>query len=177
MKYIALLRGINVGGNNKIQMAELKASFEAVACESVKTYINTGNIIFSHANDDLPALVKILEAAIEQDFKLKIKVLLLTAEHFIQIAKAIPEDWRNDKEIKSDIMFLWEEYDKPEVIEQLNLLPDIDHVIYLPGALLWSVDRTHQSRSDMQKLIGTKLYKHMTIRNCNTVRKLHSLME
>ena len=51
-RYVALLRGINIGGKNKVSMAELKKGFEKLAFEEVKTYLNSGNVIFSSDEDD-----------------------------------------------------------------------------------------------------------------------------
>ena len=76
---------------------------------SVKTYINSGNIVFEnaeHGEDDLPA---ILESAILAHFNLRIKVLVYSFEDFKRVAAAIPDNWTNDKDMKSDVWFLWPE--------------------------------------------------------------------
>jgi uncharacterized protein (DUF1697 family) len=78
--------------------------------------------------------------------------------------------------LKSDVMFLWPESDSKSVLSELTI-KDFDRVIYAPGAVLWSVDRADQGRSGMGKLVGTMLYKQMTIRNVNTVRKLSEIMQ
>lgn len=177
MIYVALLRGINVGGNNKIDMKELKSAFEGAGMSSVKTYINSGNIVFvnaEHGEDDLPA---ILESAILAHFNLRIRVLVYSFEDFKRVAAAIPDNWTNDKDMKSDVWFLWPEADSESVLEQLMIKPDIDRVKYVPGAILWSVDKEFVTRSGKQKVVGTKLYKMVTIRNVNTVRNLLGLME
>jgi hypothetical protein len=67
--------------------------------------------------------------------------------------------------------------DRPSVIKQLTVKPDLDDVRYASGAVMWRVDRKNVTRSGMIKLVGTSLYKQMTIRNCNTTRKLLELME
>jgi len=77
--------------------------------------------------------------------------------------------------MRTDVIFLWEKFDKPGVLKQIQINP-VDNVKYIPGALLWNVDSKDYSKSSMQKLIGTELYRNMTIRNVNTVRKLHEIM-
>ena len=67
MRYVALLRGINVGGNNRVPMPELRACFEAAGYENVKTYINSGNVIFDSDEADLEKLVTACELGIEND--------------------------------------------------------------------------------------------------------------
>lgn len=177
MVYVALLRGINVGGNNKIDMKLLKSVFEEAGMSAVKTYINSGNIIFvndDHIKEELPS---VLEAAILAHFGLAIKVLVYSFEDFKRVAAEIPDSWTNDKEMKSDVWFLWPEADSESVLGDLSVKPENDRVNYVPGAILWSVDKEFVTKSGMQKVIGTKLYKSMTIRNVNTVRKLLGLME
>lgn len=177
MVYIALLRGINVGGNNKIDMKLLKQTFERVGMNDVVTYINTGNIIFSSESLSKDELSKILEEAIHNDFGLQIKVMVRSVDDVREIMNAIPDTWKNDKEMSSDVMFLWEEVDDESVLENLVMKPNIDTVTYTPGAILWSVDKENITKSGKSKIIGTKLYKQMTVRNVNTARKIYELMQ
>jgi uncharacterized protein (DUF1697 family) len=71
MVYVALLRGINVGGKNKVEMKRLKAVFEAAGMESVRTYISSGNVIFSSSIRSKARLAKLLEEAIAKRFRFK----------------------------------------------------------------------------------------------------------
>ncbi|MFD0715301.1 DUF1697 domain-containing protein [Paenibacillus sp. GCM10027626] len=87
--YIALLRGINVGGNNKIKMAELRAAMEQAGFLRVQTYIQSGNILFV-AEEDADLLRLRLEQTIEQSFGLKIPVVLRTAQQLKQIIAGCP---------------------------------------------------------------------------------------
>ncbi|RNF38962.1 DUF1697 domain-containing protein [Planococcus salinus] len=177
MIYVALLRGINVGGKNKVDMKLLKQAFERAGMNSVKTYINSGNILFSddhHSRDDLPTL---LEEVIFDCFGLRIKVLVYSKDEFHQIVQAVPSHWTNDRQMKSDVLFLWEEVDEESVLDQLVIKPAIDQTYYVPGAILWSVDKELVTKSGMSKIVGSGLYQHVTVRNVNTVRKIAGLME
>jgi uncharacterized protein (DUF1697 family) len=175
--YVALLRGINVGGNNKIDMKLLKKTFERLGMKSVVTYINSGNIIFT--SDELSdiEISSVLEQGIYEDFGLKIKVVTRGLDDYRKIMNALPNSWQNDDQMKSDVMFLWDDADDESVLEQVIIKPDVDSVLYIAGAIMWSVDRANQSQSGMNKLVGTKLYKQMTIRNVNTARKIYELMQ
>lgn len=177
MIYIALLRGINVGGNNKIDMKTLKRTFESKGMQRVVTYINSGNIVFRNDEFTKPQLTEVLARAIADDFALSIKVLILSMDEYRKVLEALPDSWTNDDMMKSEVMFLWEEADDATVLEKLEIKADIDQVIYAPGAVLWSVGRSDAARSGIQKLIGTKLYRQMTIRNVNTTRKIFELMQ
>ncbi|MED4462608.1 DUF1697 domain-containing protein [Metabacillus fastidiosus] len=177
MVYIALLRGINVGGKNKIDMKLLKQTFEEAGMNDVVTYINTGNIIFSYKDISKTELSRILEEAIHNDFELQIKVVVRSIDDIRGIINAIPATWKNDKDMTSDVMFLWDEIDDESVLENLVIKPNIDSVTYVPGAILWSIDKKNITKSGRSKLIGSKIYKQVTIRNVNTARKIYELMQ
>lgn len=177
MIYVALLRGINVGGNNKIDMKQLKATFERIGMSKVVTYINTGNIIFEQNGLSQLELVELIERGIAEDFHLNIKVVIRSMDQYAEMMKAIPAEWRNDTSMKSDIMFLWEDVDNEAVLEQLKIKPSIDTAYYVPGAIIWSVARENVTKSGMSAIIGTAIYKKITVRNVNTTRKIFELME
>lgn len=177
MTYVALLRGINVGGNNKVEMPRLKMVFEQAGMQSVVTYINSGNVIFHDDAHAPAALMQKLETAIEKEFGFAVKVLLRSKNQIEDIIRALPDSWVNDAATKCDVMFLWEHVAGEKVLEQLTIKSDIDEVKYAGDAILWRVDKKYVTKSGMMKIVGTELYKHMTIRNCNTVRKLWNLMK
>ncbi|MDQ0428646.1 uncharacterized protein (DUF1697 family) [Planomicrobium stackebrandtii] len=176
MIYVALLRGINVGGKNKVGMKELKQAFERVGMTSVVTYINSGNIVFAADIHTKEQLTPILEQAIYSQFELQIKVLLYSSEEFQKINAAIPKNWSNDSQMKSDVLFLWQDVDEATVLERLVIKPQIDRVSYVPGAVLWSVDKDQVTKSGMMKVTGSALYRRITVRNVNTVRKIAALL-
>ena len=176
MVYVALLRGINVGGKNRVEMARLKIAFESLGFTDVKTYINSGNIIFADSSHAQPELIGIIEKAIEIDFGFTVKVVVKSYEQIKTMATALPNTWVNDNTMKGDVMFLWEAVDNKDVIKQLIIKPDIDIVKYVPGAILWRVDRQNVGRSGLMKIVGTPLYQQITVRNVNTLRKLYALM-
>jgi uncharacterized protein (DUF1697 family) len=176
MVYVALLRGINVGGNNKIEMSRLKLEFESLGFTGVKTYINSGNVIFTAKATNEAKLTQLIEAAIEQQFGFRVSVLLRNFASIKQLVEAIPADWVNDKKMKCDVLFLWKELDSPSILKQLSINPSIEQVKYFPGAVVWCIKRENIGKSRMLKLVGTKTYKQMTVRNPNTVRRLYELM-
>ncbi len=157
-------------------MKALKATFERAGVGDVRTYINSGNVIFSSDSGDRVGLARTLEAAIEIDFGFPVRVLLRDAENMRALVAALPDGWVNGPDAKCDVMFLGDEIDSESVLQQLTIKPDLDHVIYVPGAVLWWVERSKVTRSGMLKIVGTELYANMTVRNCNTARKLEALM-
>ena len=78
IRYIALLRGINVGGKNKISMQKLKECFEELSFCEVKTYLNSGNVIFSTSKTNIPNITSSIESMIKKTFDLNIPVLVIS---------------------------------------------------------------------------------------------------
>ncbi|MEZ5174980.1 MAG: DUF1697 domain-containing protein [Acidimicrobiia bacterium] len=172
---IALLRGINVGGKNRVEMPRLKAIFEALGYNPVATYINSGNVIFGGTTDAEQPVTEI-EQAIEDEFGLSVRVLLRTKHQVDAVLSAVPRTWVHDKTTRSEVLFLWDEVDRPDIVDEIPVREGIDRVLYAPGAVLWNVDRSDLGRSRMSRLVGSKIYKMMTMRNINTTRKLAGLM-
>ncbi len=177
MVYVALLRGINVGGKNKVDMQQLKAAFEEAGMTSARTYINSGNVIFSSSIRSRAGLTELLEDAIGRTFGFHVRVLVRDRKNIGAVVAALPTTWVNDDTMKCDVMFLWDEVARPSIVKELPIKPELEEVKYVAGALLWRVDREGLTRSGLSKVAGTPLYKQMTIRNCNTARKLLQLMQ
>lgn len=175
--YVALLRGINVGGNNKIEMAKLKKTFESLGHSDVVTYINSGNVIFKTRKKSPDKLTTEIEQAILKDFDLHIPVVLRSKENIEKICTKISKDWHNNKEQKTDVLFLWKEFDSKTTLELVKKNPRVDTLLYIDGAIIWHLEKKNYTKSGMHDIISTKLYKNMTVRNINTVRKLTDLMK
>ena len=176
MVYVALLRGINVGGKNKVAMSQLKHTFEAAGCKNVITYINSGNVIFIDVRTKHQLQVT-LEQAIVKDFGFEIRVLVQDLITIKQIINQVPAEWTNDDQQKTDVMFLWDEINAPEILDKIIINPKLEKVLNISGSLIWNIARKDVTRGNGIKLIKTDLYKYMTIRNINSVRKIHGLME
>lgn len=175
-RYVALLRGINVGGNNKVEMKKLKKVFEDLRYTDVLTYINSGNIIFSTQEKNITKLTDTIEKAILKHFGFSVKILLRTAKNIKTLSQKIPQEWVNDAKQKTDVLFLWEAFDSKETLKLIKSTIGVDMLIYVQGAIIWNVERKNYTKSGMKKFIGTEIYKNMTARNVNTVRKLGEFM-
>ncbi|MFD1954577.1 DUF1697 domain-containing protein [Paenibacillus thailandensis] len=141
MVYTALLRGINVGGNNKVDMKTLKKSFEQAGMKNVVTYINSGNIVFSTTGRSKNDIAQILEKAIMDTFGLQIKVLVLHLEDMKKVISVLPESWISNDQLRCEILFLWEAIDDESILDKLVFKPEIETVKYAPGAIVWAIDK------------------------------------
>jgi uncharacterized protein (DUF1697 family) len=173
MKYVALLRGINVGGAKIVRMAYLKKVFEDLGFTAVTTYINSGNVIFTATRR--PAVATI-EAMLKRAFGFEVRCVIRDAKNIIRVAAAIPASWHNDTQQKTDILFLWDSFDRKQSLSLIPARQGVDTIRYVTGAILWHIERKNYSKSGMHDFIGTALYKHMTARNSNTVRALARLL-
>lgn len=104
MRYVALLRGINVGGKNKVPMPVLKEVFERLGHTEVRTYINSGNVIFDAPRQRAADLAATLEEAIESEFGFGVRVLVLRGSAVTKIAAELPEDWVNDDDASCNVL-------------------------------------------------------------------------
>ncbi len=104
--YLALLRGINVGGKTKVKMADLKACFEKLGYGHVQTYGNSGNVIFTAASTDPRQLESHLEEALATNFSSSIGVFIRSLADMKEVLEEIPTDWQTSSERKYDIIFL-----------------------------------------------------------------------
>ncbi len=178
-KYVALLRGINVGGNNKVEMPKLKLAFESLGYKNVSTYINSGNVIFEVGEEvgrgsvgEIKNLRTEIESKLKKQFGFEIRVFVCKFETLQKICKEIPKDWQNDDVQKTDVLFLWEDFDNKETLKLIKINPEVDRLEFLHGVIVWNVKRSGYAKSGMHKFIGTTVYKNMTARNVNTVRRL-----
>ncbi len=171
MKYIALLRGINVGKTKRIDMKQLKSLFETAGYTSVSTYINSGNIFFESSRD-LSIIYNEITSLLLERYGYPVSLIIKTSEDLRNIVKQIPSNWKNDDSERTDVAFLFAEIDSTKVIDELPLRKEFVDVRYVKGAVFWNIKRENYNKSHLNKLVGHKLYQYMTIRNINTARYL-----
>ena len=172
---MSFLRGINVGGNSIVSMAVVKAAYEGLGFADVRTYINSGNVIFSSAEPHTQKLAAKIEKALEERSGLAIKVLVLSHAELKRVVDAIPAHWVDDSVMRCYVMLLWKDVDNRKILRELPVSPGIDDLKYTPGAVIWRVDRKNIRKSKMNRVIGLPVYKKMSLRSANTMRKLNEL--
>lgn len=176
--YIALLRGINVGGKNKIPMSELKTVFTNLGFESVETYINSGNVLF-YSDQVNPLIIKErIETSIKITFSLDIKIVVFRSVDLIETLETAPEFWGSHTSFRHNAIFLMEGITSKTVIDALGQLDgSVEHIQYANQIIFWSIKRDAYNKSRYAKLAGKPIYKSMTIRNSNTTKKLAQIAQ
>jgi uncharacterized protein (DUF1697 family) len=174
VKYVALLRGINVGKGARVPMKTLKALLEALGLGDVTTYLNSGNAIFSSSLSTLD-LTHLLEDKFEQAFGEKILTLVKTSAEVIAIAESIPNEWESGEGEQTYVAYLFSEVDEPGLVSELPVKTEFLSIFYTPGAIVWNIKRENYNRSHITKIVEHSSYARMTTRNVNTARKLAEL--
>lgn len=175
--FVALLRGVNVGGNNMISMSSLKESFVKMGFTNVSTYINSGNIIFKTKEADARKLERKIEQMLSRDYQLDSKVVVRSLSEMEELVKSLPQSWGGDISWRHNVMFLRHSIDSEKILDDLPAKTDIEQISYRQGALLWSTQATELNRTNMAKLASRKIFQDMTVRNLNTTKKLYDLMK
>lgn len=175
-RHLALLRGINVGGNNIIKMIDLKACFEAMGFTNVVTYIQSGNVLFDSENSDINRLTTMIEQKLSEQFSYASRVVLIPQEKLLRIIQNAPEGFGVlPDEYRYDVIFLKSPVSAEEAMSKIKTKEGVDFVTAGDGVLYFSRLSSQSSQSQMTKMIGTAIYKEMTIRNWNTTTKLSAL--
>jgi uncharacterized protein (DUF1697 family) len=177
VRYVALLRGINVGGRTLVKMDALRACLEASGLADVSTYIASGNVLFESSKRDAAKLETKIEDAIEQTFELPVKVVVLDRAAFARIVRAIPKSWIGDASLRANAAFVRRGTDARKIVRGLQPDPAVEEVKTTTGAILWATRRDALNHSVMRKLIGGAAYRELTVRNLNTTLKLNELLD
>ena len=176
-RYVALLRGINVGGRNIVAMADLRAAFEAAGLQAVSTYIQSGNVLFE-CNGRRDSLEGDLEAVLERRFGVPLVVVLRSHRQLRNVVEKAPEGFGGQPDaFHSDVIFLKGSLTSQQAMRVVKLRQGVDQAWPGTGVIYFArvSDRLAQSR--MSSIVGTPEYQQMTIRSWTTTTKLLSLLD
>lgn len=176
--FVALLRGINVGGHNRVPMAELRAALSARGLADVRTYIASGNVIalVPPGRNARQRLTDLVAETVTNEFDVTVAVLVRSGAQIQAIAAALPEEWLTDTGMRVEVLYLFDDIDDPGVLDELPLREGVDQSLYTPGAVLWAIRREEVTRSGLGRIIGGPLYSRMTGRNGRTARALAAMV-
>ncbi|MGN6547291.1 MAG: DUF1697 domain-containing protein [Aureliella sp.] len=178
IKYLALLRGINVGGKNIIKMADLKACLEELRLDAVSTYIQSGNVIFQSDEPDKLELERTIESTLSKAFNSSSAVVVLSHRELRQVVKRAPEGFGEEPDqYRYDVAFLKEPLTAKEILNQLSLKEGVDQAHAGKRALYFSRLTSRATESRLSRLASLPIYPQMTARNWNTTSKLLALLD
>jgi uncharacterized protein (DUF1697 family) len=174
LKYVALLRGINVGKGARVPMKTLKHLFEGLGLSNVVTYLNSGNVVFE-SGCSASELTQLIEKELDRAFGEKIPTLVKTSTEMIAIAESIPSEWGSNDGEQTYVAYLFCDVAKPGLVEELPVKRQFMSIFYAHEAIVWNIKRVDYNRSQITKLVRHSSYARMTTRNVNTARKLAAL--
>lgn len=178
MRYVLLLRGVNVGGNHKVSMRELKEALAAEGFEQVDSYINSGNLFFDSSLDVETCVSKIADV-LARDYDFPIPFALVSKKDYLDERSTLPSWWKEDL-ARKDVLFFSDQFDKSAVLDFIDKATFYNEIVYVGNlAVFWGkYDESEFLKSTYHKqLIKQSFYKQITIRNGNTFEKIAEILE
>jgi uncharacterized protein (DUF1697 family) len=179
-RYVVLLRGINVGGKNKLSMTALKECLEELGYENVATYINSGNVVLDSRKTD-KAIEAEIEKVLPSKFKLDsdlIRVLALKKVTFKALVGMRPKGFGDEpKKYHSDAIFLMRDIKVKDAVEVFDPREGVDAFWPGKGVIYHRRLSAERTKSKLNKVLATPFYKSMTIRSWQTTEKLLAMLE
>jgi uncharacterized protein (DUF1697 family) len=176
-RYVALLRGINVGGRNLVAMKDLRAAMEGHGLDNVSTYIQSGNVLFETdtARESLEAEI---EATLEKTFGVPLVVVVRSHRQLQNVIDHAPDGFGADPDTYySDAVFLKAPLTSTRVMGILELRDGVDQAWAGSGMVYFARLGAERTKSKMSKIVGKPEYKQMTIRSWSTTVKLLALLD
>jgi uncharacterized protein (DUF1697 family) len=176
-RYVALLRGINVGGRNKVAMADLRATFEEGGFEAVSTYIQSGNVLF---RSEAPAksLEERIEGMLERRFGVPLVVVVRSHDQLRKVVTKAPRGFGTEPgKYHSDAVFLKAPLTAKQAMGVVEMRDGVDQAWPGDGVVYFARLSAKRVQSRMGRMIGTPEYKQMTIRSWTTTTKLLELLD
>lgn len=174
-RYIVFLRGINISGKNKVPMAELKQNFEILDYTEVKTYLNSGNVIFSSDEANIIKTTSRIEEMIRNQFSLDIPVFVISKEELEDILHHAPDWWGGEsKEIYDNLIFIMPPVTFKDVYNEIGEPKEgLEKIEEYKETVFWSFSRKdYQKTNWWSKTASANISSKLTIRTANTVRKI-----
>lgn len=174
--HAALLRGINVGGNNLIPMRALQDCLTKQRFEGVRTYIQSGNVLFASRKVTAAALEVQMEMAIARAFGCSIAVVVCSARQLRGVVEDAPTGFGDDADVRYNVLFCKRPMTPRRVLEVLRPKPGVDEATAGAGVVYVTTLKSKATQSALPRFIGTPVYRLVTIRNWNTTTKLDALL-
>ena len=174
--FIALLRGVNVGGKNIIKMEQLKQVFVDMGFSDVTTYIQSGNVIFRTSGSDKLKLADRIEHQLQNNFSAEIKTLVLSADDLAETVENAPKNFGTEPErFRYDVWFLLPPTVVNDVVSNLHLREGVDSLQAGKNVIYTSRLTSQMGKSYFSKIAQMQFYRNLTIRNWNTTTTLLAL--
>jgi uncharacterized protein (DUF1697 family) len=177
-RYVALLRGINVGGRNIIPMSALRECFADLGLGDVATYIQSGNVTFDRGGRPRADLTRDIEAALSRRFGYTASVVLRSRREMRTVVASAPRGFGTDPDrLRYDVIFLKQPLTAAKALSQVPVREGVDTVWAGRGVLYFQRVVARASQSRLSQVVGMPVYQSMTIRNWRTTTALRDLLD
>jgi uncharacterized protein (DUF1697 family) len=177
MRYVALLRGINVGGRGAVAMTDLREAFEADGYREVSTYIRSGNVLFE-SDAARGSLEDDIEATLERRFGVPLTVVVRSHRQLRNVVGAAPDGFGQAPDTyHSDAVFLKAPLTSTQAMGVVRLREGVDQAWPGSGVIYFARLSAQRTKSRMSSIVGTPEYQQMTIRSWTTTTKLLALLD
>lgn len=177
-RYALLVRGINVGGKNKVVMEELRQELTDLGLEKAESYINSGNVFFT-STDTKSQLIEKLETFFGTRYPFIQSFSLLSQEDYEAEVENLPAWWNEDL-ARKDVLFYTEVLDVEQVIEKVGSLKLEDEVVHFGKlGIFWGKfsEETYSKTAYHKHLLKMPFYRQITIRNAKTFDKIGQMIK
>jgi uncharacterized protein (DUF1697 family) len=175
--YVALLRGVNVGGKNLIKMPALKACFEANGFADVATYIQSGNVLFASPETRVAGLTQRIEEMLAETFAYQATVVVRNRAQMRAVVERAPKGFGTEPATyRYDVIFLKQPLTSKVAMESVPTKPGVDEAHAGTGVLYFSRLTEKATQSRLNRIVSSPIYASVTIRNWNTTTKLLRMM-
>lgn len=176
-EYVALLRGINVGGKNMISKQVLANCFREAGYENVRTHIQSGNVLFASVSPCGAGLEAALERMLQQHFGTPILTIVRSRDELAATIAAAPAN-HSSTELRNDVFFLKQPLTTAAVVAQMpELRESVDSIAPGPSAIYFSRTAAQASKTRITCLMGMPVFKRMTVRTWRTTTRLLELLD
>ena len=176
IQYLALLRGVNVGGKNLVKMADLRAAFEDMRFADVATYIQSGNVLFRAPRQKRDELANRIETKLSRRFGSQLKVVLLTEAQLRAVVDDAPRGFGTDSHL-CDVVFLRKPLSSKKAFAVIETKDGVDRAWEGKGVIYFSRLASRASSSRLSRVVAMPEYQNMTIRSWSTTTKLLARMD
>jgi len=175
--FVALLRGINVGGKNLIGMSELAESFRDAGYGDVRTHSQSGNVLFTTDRAGGPKLERAIERMLEKRFEIPILVVVRSRDELAETIAAAPADHGSDR-LRSEVFFLKHPLTaEAATAEMPELREGVDSVAPGPGAIYFSRVAATATKTRITRFMSLPVFQQITVRTWRTTTRLLELLD
>ncbi|WNM23232.1 DUF1697 domain-containing protein [Demequina capsici] len=176
--HVVLIRGINVGGSNKVPMAELRSSLQAAGLSQVRTYIQSGNVLVDAGGMPASSVSSLAEHVLLDRFGVETVAVTVSAGMMRRAVSEAPEGFGSEPGVyHCDVAFIRPGIAMADAVAAFSVREGVDTLWQGDAVVYFQRLSAQRTRSRLSRVMSTPMYKHMTIRNWRTTTTVASMLD